>query len=74
MCDQSVLEKEATNFAFSTGNEKNLELVRLCWEACAAYLQSEISKVLPEAKGVGKLLSSITDKEINETIDLNFDS
>lgn len=42
MSDESKLEKEATNFAFATGNEDHLDVVRLCWEACAEYIKSAL--------------------------------
>lgn len=44
MCDFSALDKEATNFAFSTGNDQQLELVRLCWEACFAYMYGVLER------------------------------
>lgn len=40
MSDESKLDKEATNFAFVTHNEDNLDLIRLSWEACATYIES----------------------------------
>lgn len=64
MTDQSALDKEATNFALSTGNAGDLELIRLSWEACAQFLRAKLASC-PTRQSALELIDQITDSYTN---------